>query len=460
MDKPICSISVISSSVCNLNCSFCYLHKNSSYKEYDKLVRAAWQDGSYLDNVLNTVKGLNGDPTQVTTMQLWGGETLLHIEDIILNMPKFYRYFPNINDWKVSTNLLVDINKVFDFILAIEEFTNSFTTINIQISIDGPPGPFSEQGHHGNWSVYRSNFLSLIQLINATKLRKVEVVLYINATVAKDLYLTKFLDYKEMTDYVRYMYNFMKEMDDQCLNRALRVGSLQVFPTYANPSKDTAEDGIKMLAICRLWDQVRRQEFPELSMDCQFYKGTGEVTKNSPLFVNNAECGELNSSYTINYDGSICECSGSFIDYYEPYQQELLDTNEISKYQIAQIHNSLVYNPGKASKEEKEKYKWVIYNGYRNNQSTYLHLMMAQAIELAKSGQIDPIYLQDKDLLLKHLIAMSNVNACSRENVSNTKIPYLISIGTLRRYLNGFMNYIYNDQKQYNKFQAHFCKGE
>lgn len=49
------SLSVISSSVCNLNCSFCYLHKNQSYKEFDSLVRQAWQDGSYVDNLLKTV---------------------------------------------------------------------------------------------------------------------------------------------------------------------------------------------------------------------------------------------------------------------------------------------------------------------------------------------------------------------------------------------------------------------
>ena len=31
------TISLISSTTCNLNCSFCYLHKNQSYKEFDKL---------------------------------------------------------------------------------------------------------------------------------------------------------------------------------------------------------------------------------------------------------------------------------------------------------------------------------------------------------------------------------------------------------------------------------------
>ena len=50
------TISLISSTTCNLNCSFCYLHKNQSYKEFDKLVRQAWADGSYLNNAVKTVK--------------------------------------------------------------------------------------------------------------------------------------------------------------------------------------------------------------------------------------------------------------------------------------------------------------------------------------------------------------------------------------------------------------------
>jgi organic radical activating enzyme len=41
-NREIGSITFISSAVCNLNCSFCYLHKNKSYKKFNEINRKAW----------------------------------------------------------------------------------------------------------------------------------------------------------------------------------------------------------------------------------------------------------------------------------------------------------------------------------------------------------------------------------------------------------------------------------
>ena len=59
--------------------------------------------------------------------------------------------------------------------------------------------------------------------------------------------------------------------------------------------------------------------FPDLSYYFGFYLGCGPIVEDRPLFKPNAECTELKSCITINYDGSICECSGSYIDSFKPY---------------------------------------------------------------------------------------------------------------------------------------------
>lgn len=460
MHRKINSISVISSASCNLNCSFCYLHKNKSYKQFDALVKEAWSNGSYITNLVKTIKGLNGNVEDIKCIQLWGGETLLALDNIIPNIKGFYTNFPNIEEWKFSTNLLINIDKLFDLILEIEKEAKKNARIMMQISIDGPPGPFCEVGHNGDWKIYRANINYLLNKINTTRLRKIKLDLVINATVPKDLYF-KFLDYQEMVDYVRYMSDFMKEIDDQCISGAVNVLSIEVFPTYALPAEDTAEDGVKMLAIAKLWDQVRENEFPEFDKFFGFYRGTGDTHVEDIVFINNVECSELRNSFTVNYDGSICECSGSFIENFEPYLQELLDNNDIKEYQKSKIRNHVVYNPGTATEKEKEYYEWVVHTGYKDTQLTYLHLMMAEAVELAKSGQIDPIYLYDKTLLLRHLISFSNINACSRQNIADTHIPYLVSVGSLRRYLNGLINYGFNESLTGERIKLQkFLKGE
>ena len=122
------NISLISSTTCNLNCSFCYLHKNQSYKEFDKLVRYERADGSYLDNALKTVERF-GPAEGVTQCQLWGGETLLHIDDVTKNLQKFYLYFPNVTIWRISTNWLSDVNKFFEFIKEMDLYAPENTEI-------------------------------------------------------------------------------------------------------------------------------------------------------------------------------------------------------------------------------------------------------------------------------------------------------------------------------------------
>lgn len=47
----ISCVCFMTASSCNLNCSFCYLHKNESFKEFDKEILQAWDDGSYITNV-------------------------------------------------------------------------------------------------------------------------------------------------------------------------------------------------------------------------------------------------------------------------------------------------------------------------------------------------------------------------------------------------------------------------
>jgi hypothetical protein len=54
-----------------------------------------------------------------------------------------------------------------------------------------------------------------------------------------------------------------------------------------------------------------------------FYSGCGLFAWIKPIDKPNLECRELNKALTINYDGSIAECSGSFITNYDLYLKEL-----------------------------------------------------------------------------------------------------------------------------------------
>lgn len=441
------SLSLISSVTCNLNCSFCYLNKNNSYKEFDKLVRQAWQNGSYIGNVIDTLDALNVDLETIDTLQLWGGEVLLRLEDILPNVKSLCDNFTNVKSWKISTNWMIDVEKAFNLIKLIDEYSHSdFVDIDLQISIDGPPGPITESGHHGNWDIYRKNFKKFTTLINNYKLNKVKISMFVNATVNKELYLSTFSNYEQIKNYMEYMANFAKEVSDLCISRSIDFTQILIYPGYATPYRDTAADGRKLSDIFRLWDQVYVNEFQaKYPNELGFFLGIGDFSHNKNLFENNTECNELKSGLTINYDGSICECSGSYIDYFEPYLKELKEKKEFDNYNIAISHNKLSsYNPKELTPDEIAHKKWSIHNGgYRHNTSTYLHMLISLGEELAESGQISSQYLHDKELLMKHCILLLNRISCSRNNIIDTHIPYLVPAAALRRYLNGAMDYVY-----------------
>lgn len=46
-------IELITSTGCNLNCKYCFLHKNTSYHEEDVKTLQAIQDGTFIKNILH-----------------------------------------------------------------------------------------------------------------------------------------------------------------------------------------------------------------------------------------------------------------------------------------------------------------------------------------------------------------------------------------------------------------------
>lgn len=58
LKNQLTSLTLISSAMCNLDCSFCYLNKNKSFTSFNTLVRKAWKDGTYISNVCKSLDKL------------------------------------------------------------------------------------------------------------------------------------------------------------------------------------------------------------------------------------------------------------------------------------------------------------------------------------------------------------------------------------------------------------------
>ena len=81
--------------LCNLNCSYCFISKNQGLKEVDEELKKSFADKDYYLNLAK--KYLNNDLSNITHLEIWGGETLLHldrtfnfIDQLINNSPNFF----------------------------------------------------------------------------------------------------------------------------------------------------------------------------------------------------------------------------------------------------------------------------------------------------------------------------------------------------------------------------------
>lgn len=446
------SITIFGSSVCNFNCSFCFLHKNKAYGEYNKLLCEAWDNGSYLINMKRSLEKLNVETKDVNEIQIWGGESIINIDKITKNLKDIYKLFPNISLWQLSTNFSVHLPKFIDFIKELDKLANFGTVFNLQFSIDGPPGEISEVGHDG-WEYYEDNIKLLTDTFNNYKLNNITINMIIHSTLNKEHYL-KLADYDYLKDYMIKMYEFGKSIKDRCISKSLYFNQDIIYPNLATPYEDTKEDGEKIAQIFYMWDKLYKDYFEKLGLrNNKFYSGMGLFANIKRLTAPNSECRELSEALSITHEGKIVECSGSFIDDFEPYLTELLETKEFDNYLTSKVHKNMsMYNPVDCSDKDIARKEWSIHvGGYRGNLTTYLQTTIKAANELAHSGQILDKYKDNFPLLHKHCSLMLNCSSCSRNNIAETRMPYVLPIGAIRRFLNGAIDYIYDDL--YNNFE-------
>lgn len=446
MHQDILTITVFGSSACNLNCNYCFLHKNKAYSSYNTLIKQAWQSGEYVKNIEKTLHKMKADPLKIHQFEIWGGESLLGIDDITKQLPNIYNLLPNLNQYLLSTNFTINIDSLINFIVAIDKIADRDTAFKLQFSIDGPPGEISDIGHNG-WDYYEKNIEKLTNFFNNYQLKYVKLNMLIHPTIDIKHYL-KFTDYNYLKYYMEYMYNFSKLIRSKCISRSMYFTQTLLYPNLATPYEFTTEDGRNFAKVFEVWDQVYNDIFQgeEELINEGFYNGCGLFSWIQKMDEPNKQCRELRHALTINYDGSIAECSGSFITTYEPYLKELQEKDEKEFYLIAKAHNNMTnYQPLELSDEEIIKKNWYIHQGgYRETKSTYLASTIRAANALAHAGQILDKYKNNYDLLLKHCSLILNCTSCSRNNIAETYMPYVLPIGALRLFLNGAADYMYD----------------
>lgn len=475
MKKNIIQLDLMGSSSCNLKCSYCYLTKNCTFHSYDKVVKEAWETGTYITTIKKVFDKFNSDPKLLQTLEFWGGEPTLHLAAMAKQAQKLGTLFPNITCVVIPTNWYqINMTDLTDFIynlslgLTPRDNESDNLQFHLQLSIDGPPGDFNTYGHHVNWKQYKKQFDDFISCLKQkNEIKNLTVVFTVSATSQQKYILKNLNTYEKINEFqmfIKKTVDYMQTQLDTVKNVKTFLGTNIWIPTVAIPTSTSIEESLELEKIVKLLEYHDYiHNIKPISIDINetqsFHNCQGEIH----YLQRNHECPEANEhSITLMPDGTIAECPCTFLHNLEDYKQELLNANNFWEYKSCLIRDGSFYNPLEENSIKDQYHEWYVFGGgFIGTQSTYANLNLSMAYEMALSHQIDYIYALNPQLLIEHYMANSTTSECFRENVNVTHNHFLTDHNMFRRWYNGFTEYAYNDHKnKIKKVFENILKGE
>lgn len=445
------SLHIFTTSACNLNCNFCYLHKNKAYHTLDKEIQKAWQEHSYPYTILKVLDKLDINPLGVTNLYLWGGESFLRINEVTENLQLLFEILPNIDYMLIPTNFTTNVNDLINFITMLNQVTNRPLTLQLQLSIDGPEGIWREYGHDVPDSLYELQINALATFFNNNELKNLkQIKLAVKATVSSELYFSKLTDIQEMEKYTQWFEDFRAFIKSKIFHH--KVIPVYAFASIATPYKGSVQQGIAYNTVLRNWQYIKMNNFEEsdnLASLGDYYYSQTVFGKNYPINEPVLGCDMFTQALVICPDGTLAPCPGCFVEAREDYRNELKKENQLELLRAAElVTKNSSFNPLTASEEDIKHYKWYIMQSWSEYQNIGLSIKEAALKELALSGQVPWFFYSDplKRMRLTRIIA-THCN-CFRENLHESGIPQISSVGGLRLFGNGAAEIIERDYSQ------------
>lgn len=444
----ISTLVLLASGACNLKCSYCHIHKNKSLIGIDKEIRDAWADGTYLKTIQEVFSRLGIDSSKIRKLELWGGETTLHLDVINPQIKELLKIVPNLNSIGFSSNFMTKTDGTKNFLVEVNKYVKPGARIWLQQSIDGPDGILTEQGHYGNWETYTKNYKELSEFLNTTRLDNLKNIdICMKPTLDRELYIDYFSNEDNLYNYIVYLnekYNFLR---NSFVNDKVRI--LMTNPRVAIPMLFTTEEAQKFARICESWYTLCDRFISKSTqpINPEFRKALFNTV---PQYNNNgnlmrdmaAGCGKNVTELAFMPDGTITDCYTNYMQGREDYEAQCNDEDKIT----SRIYKNLNYNPLKCSDEEAVEQLWLNTICLKNAKSLKTTLGAGIVKELALSGQVPHKFL-DRDLRLRGSRFSQCQSDCIVQNVITTRVPLLLNAGAYRLHLNGLFDLVEKDLK-------------
>ena len=463
--QNMCCITVISSCGCNLKCEYCLLNKSVNEKSPEMQINTmkALEDGSFLENIKNSMIKLEIPFSQITRLELWGQEPTLTLHLWTKHIEDWIDTFPNWRYLMFSTNGMEYPERIVELIKRIDAYTNNTVKLDLQISYDGEESTNELRG--ANDQKIFDNISYIINELNFIKLNHVDVNMYLHGVLSVAL-LRKLDSPDKILDYYNIMGKYGDDLFKQIINPAIKFRRAPDI-NLETPVQASTEEGLLLGNFVRNSLSLPESAFynyhASLIRKALFIQPTGildivtpfgvksynefieRVLSNECDFVKMIDdlqgfpyCGTNSGSLHFKYDGTITTCQSMIFDNEYDYVKGQNDFELTVKKSL--IEKKFFLNPLTASMEECQKF---LYRFSALKFSTYpflLEQIMNMMFWMSKAHQIDSRYAHDPILLFKHALIITTYNCCVYNNRIKTGSMFVRWDGYVRFMCNGFVD--------------------
>lgn len=397
------------------------------------------------------------------TLQLWGGETTLHLDYITKEIPQILNTFEELRHISFSTNL-VAINSIEYIVDLIKAINNNIDDrefeLGVQVSIDGPPfitdNTRVDYDGKGVTDKILENNKELMNKMTEIELKSNFKVTHTFKSTVEINYIRQMVEDKEkILEYWKY---FNKTAEDYNSMRESLPNSYSFIPESACPSivvpgDYTSDDGRVFAEFitehANLAIKNKRENILSMNIPVPYVgRLVSILNQGRQIRLQNRglACGAGGHGYALGLNDDVHMCHRSYFYNQEEYTNMLkLDMN---KYEVGRL-GMFIDNFIVSKDDEKDflRHRYVL-NGVRDFAQLAVSHIQATIRELVEVEQAHINYKDSPELMHLASIFIKKSCFCIAENVLTTGSLHLLPIGLVKIWTNGAVQAIYNSYKR------------
>jgi len=418
MQRNIKAMELFTSSVCNLDCKYCYIPKSKTMVDIQRALEKRFpQSFSY--------SALGDYRKHLEFLGFWGAEQTVIMDKLLPMIEQLPKYFPKLKQLAFSTNgiKLVEIQKF------IEKCNDIGVDVEIQFSVDGPEYINGMNRMPNILKTVLGNIEKLILWLN-------EKDLNINVSIRTKGTLTienvKFLlKHKLVEDFANFFREYSKYFSEIVKNKRVRFLSPMSFNTEV-PGEYTKEDGILFAEFLR--------ELHSVGFDSAF---TGRLKRiidfrySIPRVPSMFTCSGGDSNWGYDFE-NIHICHRTFMLDNDDYISDILankkdnwDVKNLARGTVNQVSKYFIMSPK----------RWLEFQYKTAAYHDFWRLKIANTIieikELAYAGLISEIYKENDSFAELFALFLNIANSCPAENLMVCGSLFLVPPSIIKLWGNG-----------------------